>query len=529
MDVLLISVAFVFGFLAHLIRLPPLVGFLVAGFVLHALGAEGGEGLGTVSELGVTLLLFSIGLKLRIKDLLRPEGWAATSMHMLLTTVLIGLSILLLGVTGVSFFTDLSLPIALLIGFALSFSSTVFAVKILEGKGEMSALHGRTAISVLIVQDLFAVIFLTLTSGKFPTQWALLLLGLPLLRPVLLRLLKKSGHGELMILFGLALALLGAELFESVRLKGDLGALVLGVMLAGTPRAEELAKSLLGFKELFLVGFFLSIGLTGTPTIDSLWIALILLLVVPVKTGLFFWLFTRFHLRARTASLSALSLSNYSEFGLIVTGVSVTNGWISPEWLTILAIVMSLSFGIAAPVNNRAQLLFDAWRNRLRPYETGTVLSYDQPIDPGNAEIIVFGMGRLGVSAYDSLLSRYGSVVLGVDRKPQVVTALKADGKNVVQGDPTDCDFWERTIGSDRLGVVVLAMADHFANLAAIEEIKARGKICMIAAVALHQDELVELKEAGASASYLLYAEAGVGLAESVAAQLETRPARFSG
>ena len=81
MDVLLIAIAFLFGLVARQFRLPPLVGFLVAGFVLQTLGKEGGETLRSVSDLGVTLLLFSIGLKLRVRSLMRPEIWGSTTLH----------------------------------------------------------------------------------------------------------------------------------------------------------------------------------------------------------------------------------------------------------------------------------------------------------------------------------------------------------------------------------------------------------------------------------------------------------------
>ena len=97
--------------------------------------------------------------------------------------------------------------LALLLGFALSFSSTVFAVKVLEERSDMNALYARLAVGVLVMQDLFAVAFLAVSSGQWPSIWALWILGLPLLRPLLLKLLERAGHGELQVLFGIFLAL----------------------------------------------------------------------------------------------------------------------------------------------------------------------------------------------------------------------------------------------------------------------------------------------------------------------------------
>ena len=103
---------------------------------------------------------------------------------------------------------------AALLAFALSFSSTVFAVKVLEERAQIKSHFGRVAIGILVIQDLAAVIFLAASAGKTPSVWALALLALIPLRHVLYRLLDRSGHGELLVLFGLVLALGSAELFD---------------------------------------------------------------------------------------------------------------------------------------------------------------------------------------------------------------------------------------------------------------------------------------------------------------------------
>ena len=177
-----IVVAFGLGFLGRLVGLPPLVGFLIAGFALNAMGVQGSDIVDSLADLGVTLLLFCIGLKLRIGTLARPEVWAGASLHMSITVVVFGLACWGLAAAGLVGFTDLDLRTAALVAFALSFSSTVFAVKIFEDKGEMASLQGRVAIGILIMQDVIAVVFLSATSGTWPSVWALGLLALPLLR-----------------------------------------------------------------------------------------------------------------------------------------------------------------------------------------------------------------------------------------------------------------------------------------------------------------------------------------------------------
>ena len=117
------------------------------------------------------------------------------------------------------------------LSFALSFSSTVFAVKIFDTRGENASFHATIAIGILIIQDLIAVVFLVLTSDKNPNLYTALLLLLPLARPVLLWLLNRVGHGELLLLFGIGLAMGTYELFELLHLKGGLGALIIGVLI----------------------------------------------------------------------------------------------------------------------------------------------------------------------------------------------------------------------------------------------------------------------------------------------------------
>lgn len=108
----------------------------------------------------------------------------------------------------------------LLLGFALSFSSTVFAVKSLQEKGEMNATYGTIAIGILVMQDIFAVLFLTISTGKIPEWYAVFLFVLPLLRPLFYRVLSTVGHGEMLVVYGCFMALVvGAGLFDFVGMK----------------------------------------------------------------------------------------------------------------------------------------------------------------------------------------------------------------------------------------------------------------------------------------------------------------------
>ena len=518
MDPLWILAAFVLGFLAMRVGLPPLVGYLVAGFALNALGAKGGAVIDTIADLGVILLLFSIGLKLKIRNLLKPEIWAGASVHMAVTCVVFALAMWGLGGIGFPEFSNLDLKRSLLVAFALSFSSTVFAVKILEQKGEMASFHGRTAIGILIMQDIFAVVFLTVSTGKIPSPWALAVVpALFVMRPILMKVLDHCGHRELLLLFAVFMSLgLGAAGFETVGLKPDLGALVFGMLVASHPKSDELSRVLLSFKDLFLVGFFLSIGLAGLPGFHAFGIAGVLVLAIVFKVVLFFALLTRFRLRARTALLASFSLATYSEFGLVVGALCLKSGWLGPEWLLVIAIALSVSFVLASPLNAASNAIYASHSRRLRRYETEVRHPDDQPIDTGEAEILVFGMGRVGTAAYDTLRRRYGRKVLGIDYNAEAVKNHLAEGRKVIQNDATDPDFWEVLRPTAKVRMIMLAMASHPANIYAAKRFARSDYAGLLAAVARYDDQVEELEALGVSFVFNYYSEVGVGFADQV-------------
>jgi predicted Kef-type K+ transport protein len=526
LDVVWITLAFALGMLSRLLGLPPLVGYLVAGFVLFGFGVRADAVIAEFSGMGVTLLLFTIGLKLKLGSLAQPQVWGTASIHMAAIVALGVFLFLGLGSLGIPFFNGMDASTAALLAFALSFSSTVFAVKVLEEKGEMGSLYGTIAIGILIVQDLAAVVFLAFSAGKVPTIWSLLLLLLIPARPLLFRLLERVGHGELLVLFGLVMGLGGAQLFDLVSVKGDLGALILGVLIASHPKAGELSKALLNFKDLFLVGFFLSIGLNGAPSLEMALVAMLLLLLAPFKGWLFYRLMLLFKLRARTSFLGALSLSNYSEFGLIVAAIGASSGWLGAEWLTIIAVALSLSFVAASPLNARSHDLYERLSSRLCGMERPDRVAYEAEIDPGDADVIILGMGRVGTGAYDTLKLQKGRHPVGIDADPYVVAQQKEAGREVIQGSATDPDFWHRLqLDHGSIRLVLLALPQLSENVFAAEHLVKESFDGIVGAIAKFPDDEPVLEEAGVQMVFDLYAEAGSGFAQHVCDQSAGSPA----
>lgn len=516
MDPAYLIVAFVLGFAAQAVRLPPLVGYLTAGFVLNALDYEVTEGIEVIADYGVLLLLFGIGLKLKVATLARPVVWAGASLHMAATTAVIGAALVGLGTVGLPLADGLGVGEAALVGFAFSFSSTVFAVKALEERNEAGSLQGRITIGILVVQDIYAVAFLTLAVDEPPSWWAIPVVAVVVgATPVYGWFLNRCGRGELRVLFGLALAVVvGAEAFAEVGLKADLGALIVGFRLANHPRAGELADTLLGVKDLLLIGFFLSIGLDGAPDAAAIGVAAVVLVVLPVKAAGFLWLISRFRFRVRTAWHASATLATFSEFGLIVAVLGVERELLDPRWTSAIAVAVSVSFALAAPLNTFRFQLYRRFDRRLGALQNQLIQPDDALIEPQGAAILIFGMGRVGTGAYDGLVAERGDVVLGVDRRDDTVVAASETGRRVVRGDALDSEFWERLQLHADIEVVILAMSDHEAQLEAVDQVRSYLSGVTIIATALYPDEAVALERAGVQVARNLYAEAGQGLAD---------------
>ncbi|MEO9524273.1 MULTISPECIES: cation:proton antiporter family protein [Marinobacter] len=514
-EALWISFAFVLGLLVKGFGLPPLVGYLAAGFLLSGLSAVSGltieatDALGHIAHLGVLLLLFTVGLKLKLKSIVSLEVIGGSLLHFAITCAIF--------TPGLYLLMDLSWQTALMLAIALSFSSTVLAAKVLESKRELRAFHGRVAIGILIMQDLVALVVMSLAAGQTPSQWALIVFGLPLLRPLLFRLLDASGHDELLVLLGLLMALvLGGYGFESVGLSSELGALVFGAMLAKHPRAQELSKSLWSVKEVFLVAFFLQIGIAGLPDQQSLIFAIVAALVLPMKGLLFFFLLLAFRLRARSGFLSSLALTNYSEFGLIVASVAL------PDWLVPLAISVAISFVISAPLNRFAHVIFERYASGLSRFEGQKHHPDEQPLSVGNSRVLIMGMGRTGTAAYD-WVAKHEPDLMGLDSDPAKALKHQREGRNVVFADAEDASFWHG-LHMPEVHSVILALGDIEGKLIAARMLRKLGFRGYIVAHTMYSDEAHQIREAGANEAYLTMDETGVALASHIMHRAEPSP-----
>jgi predicted Kef-type K+ transport protein len=513
----IILTALLCGMASRAVGFPALIGYLAAGFVLYEFDMSSGPLLGVLADLGITLLLFTIGLKLEPTKLLETKVWGTTIIQMAATQVVM----FLLLITLSAVLQDLNLDYlgAGIIALALAFSSTVFVIQTMQERGEVDSSHAALAIGILIVQDLVAVVFLAVSAGKVPTWYALVMLAFIPLRPLILRLLAVAGYGELLTLLGLALAIGSAQISELVGIKGDLGALFVGAVLAGHHKSKAMGSNLMQLKDLFLVGFFLSIGLGGWPSTTLIAVAIGIGLLAGLKPLLYFPLMTRFHTSPRTAVLSSGVLANHSEFGLIVVSTAAAVNWLDPEWSAALSIAVAVSFVIAAPISSATHELYRKYRDRLLKFQSPELVKSLEPTD--GVHIVILGMGRVGTGAYDALSPKWGYEVLGVEELEYRVARHVAEKRRVVAADASDPDFWFR-LNLSELKLIMLALTNHRENMLVAELLRSMGYRGELAAVVRHAEHATEMGAAGISA-FNLYGEAGSGFAAH-ASELLTPP-----
>lgn len=503
MDIIWIGFAFIFGFAVSRIKLPPLVGYLAAGLTLAFFGYESGEMLKEISHLGVLFLLFTVGLHIRMKNILRFDILGVSLSHLAISTA-VYIPILL--------FFGFDMQAAVIVAITLGFSSTVLTAKTLERRNEIGAFYGRTAIGILVVQDLVAITIIAYTGGGTPSLWTLSIFALPLIRPAILWMMSSINDDEVWMLLGLGLALGGAELFHLFHLSGELGALVAGMLLASDEKADKIGDKMWGVKEAFLVGFFLDVGLTGLPSVSDLALIGILILLLPLKTLLFYFLFMFFKLRARTGYLASLSLTAYSEFTLIAGAVAVSGGFLPESTIVLLGLLTTISYAINAPLTSFEERIWKILHDTLIRFEREGRHPEHQAVSLGSAEFLIVGMGNAGRAAYDKLKADK-QPVMGMDIDPDRIQKNLEAGRRVIYGDIQDTDLWAE-IDMGNIRSVMIAMGNRTVKENATRTLRTSGFKGLIYVLTMQEDEAEIMQKAGASAVSIPIKEAGERLAE---------------
>ncbi|ULR39806.1 MULTISPECIES: cation:proton antiporter family protein [Thermus] len=492
------------GVLLVRLGLPVFLGYLGVGMALRLLGFSGDPLLDFFKDLGVYLLLFTVGLGVRLDRLVRREIWATGVFQLLLLPVFMA-ALYVLGLA--------QNPLALLVlAVALINPSTVLLARVLQDKGELAALHGQLALGISVFLDVVSLVLLILVGFQGVGPLGFSVLALPLLRPLLARLFHLAQSAELKLLLGVGLALLGAELARFLQAPEALGALFMGLGLSRYPGVGEVAERLWALREIFLVAFFIWAGMAVGP--DGVLAGLVLLLLLLLKPVFLFLPLVRQGFRARTAFLVGVGLGTYSDFGLVVAGVLQGLGQMTPQGVGAVALAVGGSFLLGTPLLQRAHSLYERWKSWLKRWEKPGLHLDEEPRGALGARWLVVGMGRMGTAAY-RFLEEKGEKVLGLDSDPAKVEYHTAKGRRVLYGDAEDPALWE---GLELNGVkgVILALPDLEARLRAARALRAKGFGGVVGAVSYAKEEDAPLKGAGVDVVFHPLLEAGERLAERV-------------
>lgn len=527
----LLAIASVVGLIGVAARQPLIVSFIAVGILVGPSGfgiVTGGIVVETLARLGIALLLFLVGLKLDI-GLIRSFGRVAvaTGLGQVAFTSIGGFLICMaLGMGVVE---------ALYVAVALTFSSTIIIVKLLSDKREIDALHGRIALGFLIVQDICVVVAMIVLSafdaaagegGALALAWALgggialvAVAGLfmrYLAEPLLSRMAREP---ELLVVFAIGWAAVGAAAADAVGLSKELGGLLAGVSLGSTSVREAIAARLAALRDFLLLFFFLQLGglFNFAAIADRLVEAAILSVFVLVGNPLIVMVIMGvMGYRKRTSFLAGLTVAQISEFSLVFIALGHALGHVGLEAIGLTTVV-----GIVTIATSTYMIVYSAtlyrWLERyLSPFERKRALREDHLAEAGEAPerpIILCGLGRYGTAIAERLAER-GVGFLGVDFDPEAVRAFQRRGWPAIYGDVSDPIFVAHLPLERATWVVVavphasgvLGYADtNDALVSALRHAGFRGRIALTANFPV---EVARLKGIGADAVLSPFADA---------------------
>ena len=446
--VLLLGFGLAFVLLFRRLGLGATLGWLVAGAVVgpHVLGLAGNanEMIG-VAELGITLLLFIVGLELSPSRLwqLKNEIFGLG----LAQVVLCGLALFGLVYLASSF----SPEAALAIGLPLALSSTAQVLPMLQSAGRLRSAFGERAFAILLFQDLSIIPLLTIVAALSrnpadeggPPGWQMALLTLAaiaglilagrfLVRP-LFRLISTLGEREMFVVAALTIVVAAAALMEALGLSTALGAFVAGVMLADTPFRHEIEADVEPFRSILLGLFFLSVGMLldlGVIAANPVFVIAMAFGLIAVKTIVIGGLGLACRMRWREALALGLLLSQGGEFGFVLFTRAQQGLLITPGAASLFAAIVTLSMA-TTPFLMMATA-------RIRKQPKGHEVR-EGPRDEG-ANALVVGYGRFGQTVAQMLLAS-GIPVTLIDTDTELIDVAEEFGAKVYFGDGTRLDL----------------------------------------------------------------------------------------
>lgn len=527
--ILLLATSLAMGF--RFFKLPAILAYILTGILIGPLGIyaiQSADVLHSLGQIGITLLLFILGLELKVSELKS-----------------VGKTVLITGISQVLFTTIVGFLISLLLGFsavsavymaiALTFSSTIIIVKLLSDKKDLNSLYGKIAVGMLLVQDFVAIVLLILLSGlgnqvhsTAISPWTIVLLFMKiyavfgwvivLSRTLLPKILNKiAKNQEILFLFSVAWAFGFAALVSSpiIGFSIEIGGFLAGLALAQSLAHYQIASRVRSLRDFFITIFFITLGMNMVfsevtsvlipATIFSLYVMIGNPIIVMIILGLLGY-------KKRTGFMTGLTVAQISEFSMIVMFLGNKLGFVSSTAVSVVTVVGAVTFVSSSYLITNANRFYTYLEPYLRIFEKKEVIEQHIPNQELKQHVIIVGANRMGESIVEAMLENKENIVV-IDFDPDVISRLQKQKIPCFYGDIADTEIQER-IHMQNARLIISTVPDVDDNLCLLEELRKKNKKTLCVVFSLEAEHAPALYKAGANYVVLPHLAGGRHLAK---------------
>jgi len=503
-----IIVATFFAYLLKLLRQPMIPAYIITGLLIGPFGLKIVSNQSVISnfaEIGVAFLLFVVGLELDLKRL-KDIGLVATVGGAIQIVVLFGFGYLIGAISGVFTKTEL-----LYIGLFVAFSSTMVVVKLLGDKKVLDTLHGRIVLGILLMEDLVAIVALSIINA-FGAQSLLLMFasicytigifaGLFLVTafifPPIFRFAARSQ--ELLFLVALATCFLFSIIAGVIGFSIAIGGFIAGVTIANLPYNLEIIGRVKPLRDFFSTLFFVSLGmglsLSGMGNIILPLIVLIIFIIL-LKPLVTMAICSVFGYTKRTCFLTAISLPQISEFGLILVSQGALAGQISHNLATMAVLLAIVTMTITSYFSKFENQIYGLLSKPLSIFDKPHGKEFEYTSDNRKYDVILIGYDRIGFSIAKTMKKLRKRWIV-VDFNPDIIKRLIREKVNCIYGDISDIEVFERlNFGNAR--IVISTMPDLRDNLLLLQRCRHANPKITVFVTSNNLEDALKLYEQGA-------------------------------
>ncbi len=532
---LVICLASVFSIIFKLLKQPEILAYILTGIVISSLqffGQTSHPFLQTLSQIGVTLLLFMVGLEIRISELLSMgKVLVIASLWQILVTF--GLGFLLSGFFGFDMLGSFY------VASALTFSSTIIVVKLLSDQHELHSLHAKFSLGILLAQDIFAMAILMFLSGfgkdtsinpvlnfSLILVKGVLLIGLIVLLskklfPHLIEKIAKSSETIFLASLGWVFGLAALVSSKFIGFSIEIGGFLAGVALANSLVNYQIIAKAKILRDFFIVIFFVLLGLEMSFAnikeiiVPAIFLSLFVLVVKPFVVMVLLGIMGY---RKRTSFLTGISLSQISEFSLILVFLGYKLGHLDEKTVSLLTLVGLITFAVSTYLIAHWKNLYKKFANKLDLLERESVKkeeAEEEGLEALDNHVVVVGGDQMGDSIIEALEDQKVDIVM-VDFDPNILKKMKQKKVYRLFGDISDLDIQQRA-KIDSAKMVISTIPDTEDNLMLLRELRRENRRAKIVMMAIEGKEAKTLYKAGADYVILPHLAGGRQIANLIA------------